>query len=528
MSIPAAPRGDLSDLAPYGLVRLSPSFDILQANPYFLDLVGATQADIDAGLKLHQLLSVAGKIFLQTRLQQELALAGRLEELALDIVRRDRVRIPVLLNAVQRLNEEGRPGEIVMALGPAASKRAYEAEVPKARLAAQEAVQVKADFLANVSHEIRTPLNGVIAVAGVLGRTPLKADQREMVDLIQSSGAMLERLVSDILDLSKVQAGGLTLEARPFQLFEEFGGVIDMIRLRAREKGLDFHLDCPPDLDGRYMGDAVRLKQVLGNLTGNAIKFTEQGEVRLTVAKTAGGLTFEVRDTGIGFDDEIGDTLFQRFQQADAGITRRFGGTGLGLSITKSLVDLMGGSIAVESRPGRGSRFTVTLPLEQIEAGPTAPAAGAPVLESDAADAPLRILLVEDNPTNQRVVQLILAPFDIAITVADNGALGLDAWRTGAFDLILMDMQMPVMDGLSAIIEIRRLEAQSPERPRTPIAMLSANAMDHHRQDAVRAGADLHLAKPITPERLLAGISAALDQGADPATKRETTSFATG
>ncbi|MDP1616846.1 PAS domain-containing hybrid sensor histidine kinase/response regulator [Phenylobacterium sp.] len=514
-STSAAEADDLLDLLPCGLLQLSADLEILSANAYFLDLIGASPADLE-GMKLHRLLSVAGRIFLQTRLQQELALAGRLEELALDIIRTDGVRVPVMLNAVQPPDAHGQPGPIRIALWRAVSKRAYEAEVPKARLAAQEAVQVKADFLANVSHEIRTPLNGVIAVAGVLRRTPLTSEQQEMVDMIQSSGAMLERLVSDILDLSKVQAGGLTLEARPFDLMDEIGGVIDMARLRAREKGIGFHLDCGEGVEGRYLGDSVRLKQILGNLTANAIKFTEQGEVRLALARTADGrIELQVSDTGVGFDEEVGDTLFRRFQQADSGITRRFGGTGLGLSITKALVDLMGGTITARSRPGEGSHFTATLPLPQIETV-LAPSREAPPPAPTDVSASPRILLVEDNPTNQRVVQMILAPFDIDLTMVENGALGVEAWRRGAFDLVLMDMQMPVMDGLTAIAEIRRIEQVEPHRGRTPVAMLSANAMEHHRQESIRAGADLHLSKPITPERLLAGIEQALALAAAP------------
>jgi len=523
-SIPVADAGDLFDLVPCGLLHLSADFEILSANAYFLDLIGASRADLDSGIKLHRLLSVAGRIFLQTRLQQELALAGRLEELALDIVRADGVRVPVMLNAVQPSDADGQPGDIRIALWRAVSKRAYEAEVPKARKAAQEAVQVKADFLANVSHEIRTPLNGVIAVAGVLRRTALAPEQLEMVEVIQSSGAMLERLVSDILDLSKVQAGGLTLEVRPFDLMAEIGGVIDMARLRAREKGIGFHLDCAEGVEGRYLGDAVRLKQILGNLTANAIKFTEQGEVRLALTRTVDGrLELQVTDTGVGFDEEVGDTLFRRFQQADSGITRRFGGTGLGLSITKSLIDLMGGTITARSRLGEGSQFIASLPLAQLEAFSDLPMEAAPAAAPADVPVSLRILLVEDNPTNQRVVQMILAPFDIDLTLTENGALGVEAWRQGGYDLILMDMQMPVMDGLTAIAEIRKAERAEPHRGRTPIAMLSANAMEHHRQEAAQAGADLHLSKPITPERLLEGIDQALALAAAPAESQKET-----
>ncbi|WP_133254280.1 ATP-binding protein [Phenylobacterium deserti] len=499
---------ELYDLAPCGLLKLDRNFVVLSANAYFYNMVGVT--DDSAPIKFQGLLSVAGRIFLQTRLQQELALSGRVEELALDLVRQDGERVPIMLNAVQEADRQGRPGAIHMALWRAAAKRAYEAEVPKARMAAEEAARVKADFLANISHEIRTPLNGVLGVAGVLARTELTARQREMVGMIQSSGGMLERIVSDILDLSKVQAGGLSLEAHPFDLQTEIGGVVEMTRLRADEKGLVFQLDAAPEVFGRYLGDAVRLKQVLGNLTSNAVKFTEQGEIRVTVTLgEAGELVFRVADTGIGFDEIVGDTLFRRFQQADAGITRKYGGTGLGLSISKSLVDLMGGTITARSKPGEGSTFEVRLPLPRVaDEQPVTEAAH--VGEADGPER-LRILLVEDNPVNQRVVALILEQYGVELEVADNGALGLEAWRESDFDVVLMDMQMPVMDGLTAIQHMRELE-RTEQRRRTPIAVLSANAMEHHRQQAVQAGADVHIAKPVTPQTLVEGVERALSE----------------
>ena len=505
--------------APCGLLRLDAGHVVRVANPYALELLGRTGADIGDGLPFNTLLSVAGRVFVQTQLWAELALAGRVEERTLDLVRPDGERTPVLLNAVQVRDADGAPGDIKISLTRAAVKRAYEAEIPRARHLAEQAAQAKSDFLANVSHEIRTPLNGMVGVAGALGRTPLSASQAEMVALIQSSGAMLERLLSDVLELSKVEAGGLQLEPQPFDLQRELNGALELARIRADAKGLCFDARFGPEADGRFFGDAVRLKQILGNLTANAVKFTEGGEVRVRVELDPAGpdpvLSLTVEDTGIGFDQATGDTLFQRFQQADAGITRRFGGTGLGLAICKALVDLMGGTIKARSQPGRGSRFQVRVPLPrcETEAPAEAPAAAA----EPAADRPLRILLVEDHPTNRKVVELILAPYDIALVNAEDGRQGVDAWRAAPFDLVLMDMQMPVMDGLSAVREIRELERADPARPRTPIAMLSANAMEHHRRESLDSGADLHIAKPVTPDSLLAGIAAALEPQAEAA-----------
>ena len=356
----------LHDLAPCGLLVLDPEWLILSANRYVSDVAGLSEDAFAGSPKFTALLSVASRIFVQGRLQPQLALEGRVEEIALDILRPDGARVPILLNAVQEKTADGLPGRIYMALGQAAAKRAYEAEVPKARQEAQAAQRVKADFLANVSHEIRTPLNGVIGVLDVLRRTELTRQQRDMVALIESSAVTLERLVGDILEISKVEAAGLALETGAFTPIEELRGVLDLTALAARGKGLAFEESLGPGLERRLIGDAVRLKQILNNLTSNAVKFTEQGMIRVTLALEDDGrpnLVMAVQDSGVGFDETQVEALFQPFHQAEAGIARRFGGVGLGLSITKALVDLMDGSISVRSAPGEGSVFSVSIPL---------------------------------------------------------------------------------------------------------------------------------------------------------------------
>ena len=395
---------------------------------------------------------------------------------------------------------------------------AAAAEIAAAKLAAEAANQAKTDFLANMSHEIRTPLNGVIGVAAALGQTDLTPAQREMVDLIQTSGVMLERLVSDVLDISKIEAGQVRLEERSFALRDELDGVLFLSRLRAQGKGLDFTVDYENDAKGEFLGDITRIKQVLGNLLTNAVKFTSQGQVRTRIGLTApeavgapSWLTIEVEDTGCGFSPEFSQALFSRFSQADATITRRFGGSGLGLSICKSLVEMMGGQITARSEPERGSLFQVFLPLRsRDQASMSGGRAQNPPAQSGV-ERNLRVLLAEDHAINQRVVQLILEPYDAEVTTVEDGAQALETFKAGLFDVVLMDMQMPVMDGLAATRAIRDHESGRAGGARTPIIMLSANALVEHRQDALRAGADAHIAKPITAVGLISGITETLN-----------------
>ncbi len=384
----------------------------------------------------------------------------------------------------------------------------------EARDAAQAANAAKSQFLANMSHEIRTPLNGVIGLAQALGGTRLTPQQTEMLDLIQSSGRTLQVLLSDILDLARVESGRLELCEEAFDLGRAVRDAAQLYEASAREKGLQFFVDIAPDVDRWIVGDVVRLKQILTNLVSNAVKFTGEGFVSLTAAPGpardgAPTLRFSVEDTGIGFDSQTRDRLFSRFEQADGAITRKFGGSGLGLAISRQLAEMMGGDLDCESEPGGGSAFILTVPFRPAEApGATAPAAGE---DAAAATGTVRVLLADDHPVNRRVVEMILAQADVALTSVEDGAQAVQAARDGDYDLILMDMQMPVMDGLSATREIRLHEAAM-GLERTPVVMLTANALPEHIAAGEAAGADRHLAKPFDAAELL-GLVVELPRG---------------
>ena len=370
---------------------------------------------------------------------------------------------------------------------------------------ARRAAQVRDRFFANISHEVRTPLNAVLGLASALAHTALTERQAQMLALITGAGDSLRRVLDDMLDLSKMQAGQFRLAPAPFDLREEIAAVVDMRAATAEQGDVALSVVFSDAADGLVMGDGVRVTQIVSNLVSNAVKFTPAGRVEVRVDLYSGSagerLMIEVQDTGIGFDPETAARLFHPFVQADDTISREFGGTGLGLSICRSLAELMGGEITAESTPGKGSLFTVVLPIERLQQ-PLDRTGG----ESDGLAARAQqILLVEDNAANQMVVRCLLGPLGFDIVTADNGREGVNGFLSGDFDMILMDMQMPVMDGLSAIAEIRAHEARH-ELRRTPIVMLTANTTDAHHERAMRAGADALVAKPVTLEILLEGL----------------------
>ncbi len=396
-------------------------------------------------------------------------------------------------------------------------RKRFEAELQEAKAAAESASRTKSDFLASMSHEIRTPMNAIMGVADILAKTTLTPEQDKYVQIFRRSGDNLLNLINDILDLSKVEASQLDLEKTGFSLSDHLEKVIEMVSPKAREKGLTLTSEIGSNVRNDLVGDPTRLRQVLLNLLGNAIKFTATGEVSLKVERdedAAGptSLRFTVSDTGIGIADDNLVNVFERFTQADSSTTRRFGGSGLGLNISKRLVELMGGRIWVTSKVDTGSVFAFAVPFEVwVPAGrPVSAPIGA---EADAPLPTLRILLAEDSPDNCAIALAYLEDTPFLIDVAETGLIACEMFKAARYDLVLMDRQMPVMDGLTATRTMRSWETEN-DRPPTPIIALTASALMGDRDTCLAAGCTAYLSKPIRQEVLLRAI---LDFSAPPA-----------
>ena len=382
-------------------------------------------------------------------------------------------------------------------------RKELESQLIEAREAAEAAAAAKSDFLANMTHELRTPLNAIIGFAGILqGSADLTPQDARHARLIRDASDTLLDLVNSVLDFSRLEAGAVALNADPFDPMAEVGSTIELLEEQARAKGLDLRIE--GQTQGYLKGDARRLRQVLVNFLSNAIKFTAEGSVTVKLAQTSVGdgvarLRVEVTDTGVGLAEHQIAHIFERFTQADVSVSRQYGGTGLGLAICKRIVELMGGQLGAESREGVGSTFWFEVELPRAEA-PNAPDGAAIAAQADL-DRPIRLLLVEDVAVNRELVRTILASFDIEIDTAENGQEAIEAFRAGDYDLVLMDVQMPVMDGLTASRRIRSLPMAGARA--TPIIAMTANVLPDQIARCLDAGMDDHIGKPMSPARLL-------------------------
>ncbi len=440
--------------------------------------------------------------------------------------------------AVTGDDEIARLGLVFNAMAGEIAER--EAGLRQARDIAETANRAKSTFLANMNHEVRTPLNGVLGVAGVLKTTALDGRQQQMVSLIETSGTTLQHILNDVLDMVELGSGEIVIATEPFCLAGSVRSLCAGASANAETKGLAFHLEADEAVLGWVCGDRRRIEQILDNLLSNAVKFTAAGGVSFSVGLTpdGGAHRFVVRDTGMGFDPASLAKMFEPFSQVDGSMTRQFGGTGLGLCLARDMARAMGGEVSAEGAPGQGAAFTLTLslpaaePQADVEGAETTPASPAGQAEPVATATPemddiepaegaLRVLVVDDHPANRRLIELILGSVGADLVSVENGALAVDAYKAAPFDVVLMDLQMPVMDGFTAISLIREHEQQT-GAARTPIIVISANTQAEHHAASAEAGADSHLAKPILAPTLFAALEEALaDADAEPADNRQ-------
>jgi signal transduction histidine kinase/ActR/RegA family two-component response regulator len=494
------------DAAPSALAFFDRTGRMIFWNNGYAEILGAYEVVAAKGLRFSAIVAAAAAKGLPDEVASKARLAGagsaqKLDNFALPDGRWFQAQIGPT-----------RDGGFVVLLSEITAQLELTRREATARLQAEAASHAKSEFLANMSHEIRTPLNGVLGMVQVMGRHPLDPEQRQRLEVIGTAGQSLLSVLNGVLDISKIEAGKLELEIYPFDLLRTVQGAVASHASVAAQKDVGFDLDIAEDVRGAWLGDGAKLGQILANLVSNAVKFTAKGSIRVRVtAASDGGLAFEITDSGLGIPANKLGSIFEKFTQVDASTTRRFGGTGLGLTICREYVELMGGELEVTSTEGSGSTFTFTLPLARA-----ASAAGDEVLpesrnqDVDAGD--LRILAAEDNPVNRLILQALLEPLGADMTMVENGREAVEAFRTARFDIILMDIQMPELNGVEAAMRIREMEGAS-GAARTPIIALTANVMRHQIDEYRAAGMDDFVSKPIEAASLVLAIGNALDAG---------------
>jgi signal transduction histidine kinase/CheY-like chemotaxis protein/HPt (histidine-containing phosphotransfer) domain-containing protein len=498
---------DLYEHAPCGYLSTLPNGLIVKINATMLQWMGLERQEVLLKKRLQDLLSIGGKMFYETHHAPLMQMQGFVNELSYDLTPRAGGILPVLINSVQLKDDAGMPLLNRITVFNITDRRKYELELLNAKKKAEEAARAKASFLSTVSHEFRTPMNAIIGIADLLQKTNLSDQQSHYVDILKFSSENLLNLINDILDFSKIEAGKIKLEEGPFDLRILLQNTLGSLSFKAQEKGLALSLSFEEAVPDFVYGDAGKLGQVLTNLLGNALKFTEQGTVRLQVNVLAQGgemaeLEFRVKDTGIGIAPDQHQRIFEEFTQGSQEITTKYGGTGLGLSISQRLLKLFGSRLFLKSQPGQGSEFYFTLELPLVRRETARLEAAQPLPARAGSLQGLRLLLAEDNAINIMVVAEYLTEWGVTYDVASNGKEALALVQQHTYDLVLMDLQMPLLNGYEAATAIRSLEGEQYQN--LPIIAFTASARADYQERILDAGINDMIGKPFRPKDLYA------------------------
>ncbi len=496
----------LFDEAPCGLAMADAEGRLTHGNRAFIELSGAPLGEL-LGRRVTTLFTLAGQMYFETNLQPLLRLQGFLREIALDLRCADGEPRPVLLNASMQRDAQGRAQSISYSMLDARERRGFERQLIAARKRAEVEAKARGAFISHLSHEIRTPLQAMLGITELLASTAEAQARERHLETVRRSAEHLLALVNDLLDFGKAEAGKATLELRPFELPEAVESVLALLRPKAVGRGLFLKAEVAPGVPSRVQGDVVKLRQILTNLVGNALKFTEQGGVTVRLSLGAnGGVGFAVVDTGIGIEAEYLPRLFEAFTQAGTDTARRFGGTGLGLTISRQLVELHGGRLEIDSRVGEGTTFRFELPYAQAEAEP----AHVPEEQGGVGDG--LVLVAEDNAINALLVRRCLERLGVRAELVGDGAAAVERVRAGGVSVALLDLQMPVLDGVGALQAIRALPGAA---SRTPLVAFSATVDAHERATLLRLGFDACLAKPLEEATLREVLQALLPKAVE-------------
>ncbi|KFE64799.1 PAS domain-containing hybrid sensor histidine kinase/response regulator [Hyalangium minutum] len=500
---------ELYEHAPCGYISTLPNGTIVKVNQTFLKWTGYSREELLGGKRFQDLLAVGAKIFHETHYAPLLQMQGAVEEINFELVSKSGRPLPVLANTVQKKDEAGKVLLHRTTVFNISDRKTYERELVLARKKAEEAAKAKADFLSMMSHEIRTPMNAIIGLSNLLGQTALSSQQHKYLQILQTSSENLLNLLNNILDFSKIEAGKVSLEEKRFNVRQLIYGIFHGLNVKAEEKGLAVRVEIDEQVPAWLMGDPVKLGQILTNLLGNAIKFTEEGSVTLAArvreaTPEAISVDFHVSDTGIGIAPDRLAHVFEEFSQASYDINLKYGGTGLGLTICQKLLEMYGSTMKVESELGRGTTFSFPLRLkraqgEEESTGPAEYLSDSQILRG------VRVLVAEDNSVNVFVVSQFLRKWGIDFEVVENGHQALEKLQQRTYELVLMDLQMPVLSGYEATYTLRNLPDERFRR--LPILALTASARPGLEERVDLAGFTDYVGKPFKPDELFAKIA---------------------